>query len=164
MWAVCGPPRSGTTYMLELVAAWMDLTVVWNVALEWRSRKENHLREHFYEMEPTALCERPHGIPYDRVVIKILDPDVDVDVTRAILMIRDPEDVHRSAFKLGQRIYPDQVVERVNQFRERFAGRVDEVQFEELQDLRALFGRLKGAGWPVTDPVYTMETRAVRHG
>lgn len=144
--------------MLELLAAWTDLTITWSMEIEWLSRRDTELNEHFYEGGPVRLGEPHRG----RTVIKLLNPEVDIEVTRAILMIRDPLDVHRSAFKLGQRIWPEDVQERITQFRNKFTGHLDEVEFEELRDPPRLFRRLGEAGWPVTVPSYLMQTRAIR--
>jgi len=155
MWVVCGPPRSATTTMLEAVAAWTTLTVRWDLQAEWYSRQQTSLAEHFYETSDHQT------LPGD--VVKILNPHLALPTpTRAVLMIRDPHEVSRSARKLGQRISPADVTARVEAFRHRWPERVDDVHIRELTDMTALFRRLETSGWPVAEPAYQMATKAVR--
>jgi hypothetical protein len=157
MWAVCGPPRTGTTAMLEAVASWTSLSVRWSVRTEWANRRQTGLNEAFLELPPDAI--RGAG-PDD--VVKILNPGVPVEPTRAILMVRDPEVVSASArARLGQLISPAEVVARADLFRAR-GWPLDEVDVSELCDLPSLFGRLASRGWPVVGPSRTLSTKAVR--
>lgn len=144
--------------MLELVAAWTTLSIRWDVRLEWASRRQAGLEEHFYETAPARHLEMRD----DHACVKVLDPQAPIaPPVRAILMIRDPRRVSRSAAKIGQRITPEQVSERMEAFRMAYPA-VDEVYMGELNHPTALFARLAAAGWPVVAPSYEMETRAVR--
>lgn len=160
MWVVCGPPRSGTTAMLEAIASWTTLTVRWNLDTEWMSRRQTGHPEAFLELSPAEIRHAGGGD-----VVKILDPSVKVTPTRAILMIRDPELVSASARRvLGQLIHPEQVEARVEAFRE-LGWPLDEVRIDELSNLpsqRALFTRLRRSGWPVTTRSTRMITKATR--
>lgn len=154
-WVVCGPPRSATTFMLEALAAWTTLTVVWDLNVEWRSRAETGLPERFRETAPGTAAG-------PRTLVKILNPEVRVPgVSRAILMVRDPRQVNVSARKIRQEITVADVARRMAGFRRAYPMR-DEVQVDELADLPRLMARLKQAGWPVTRPVWRMTTRAMR--
>lgn len=128
--------------MLEAIASWTTLSVRYDIGTEWRSRAQTRLGETFLEGGEGGAG------PGD--VVKILDPAADVpDVSRAILMIRDPEAAAESARrKLGQRMTADDVTARVEAFRVKFPD-VDEVRFAELGDLANLFARLAQRGWPV---------------
>ncbi len=157
MWVVCGPPRSGTTAMLQAIAAWTTLRIRWDVVLEWRSRELTGSLESFLELTPPEIPSAG-----DDEVVKVLDPGVDITPTRAILMIRDPALVSRSARRvLGQLISPEEVTARVDAFRA-IGWPIDEVDVAELDDQRALFVRLARSGWPVLGLSTTMTTKAVR--
>lgn len=154
-WVVCGPPRSATTFMLEALASYTTLTVVWDLNVEWRSRRETGLAERFRETAPGTA----RG---DDVLVKVLNPDVVLpDVERAVLMVRDPAEITASARKLRQHITEADIAERMAGFRARYL-RLDEVHIGELGNLPALMGRLREAGWPVVAPCWRMATRAMR--
>jgi hypothetical protein len=157
MWAVCGPPRTGTTAMMEAVAAWTTLSVRWHLGTEWASRSQTGRNEPFCELPPHLLADAG---PDD--LVKILDPGVPITPTRAILMIRDPGVVADSArHHLGQLITAEDVAGRTQAFRD--AGwPTDEVHITELCDQDALFARLARLGWPVVGRSEIIETRAVR--
>jgi hypothetical protein len=142
MWVVCGAPRTGTTAMLEAIASWTTLAVRYDIGTEWRSRAQTGMRETF--LENGAGGAGPND------VVKILNPAFNaVDVSRAILMIRDPEAAAASARRnLGQRMTAQDVTARLDAFRAKFEH-IDEVRFAELGDLANLFARLASRGWPV---------------
>lgn len=159
MWAVCGPPRSGTTAMLEAIAAWTTLSVRWSLPLEWATRTQCGIYESFLELPPCSL-----GDAGPDEVVKILNPETSLRPTRAVLMIRDPVDVSMSASQhLRQRISPVEVAGRVQAFRDT-GWEIDEVCMEELLSHRLpqLFTRLARRGWPVVEHSPTLVTRALR--
>lgn len=154
-WVVCGPPRSATTFMLEALAAYTPLTVVWDLNVEWRSRTETGLVERFRETAPGTA----HG---PDVLVKVLNPGVSVpDVERAVLMVRDPAEITASARKIRQSITAADIAGRMAGFRGRYRH-LDEVHVAELADLPRLMRRLGEAGWPVVGPCWRMATRAMR--
>jgi len=157
MWVVCGPPRSGTTAMLEAVAAWTTLRVRWSLPVEWQSRTQTGRAESFLELPSYLVGQAGAG-----EVVKVLDPAVSFRPTRALLMIRDPVEVSRSArARLKQLISPGDVSARVEAFRS-LGWDLDEVGFDELGDLPVLFARLADCGWPVVGPAQAMLTWGVR--
>ena len=159
MWAVCGPPRSGTTAMLEAIAAWTTLSVRWNLDTEWLTRRQTGRNEAYLEMPNRHLEDLGPD-----AVAKILNPQACVTPTRAVLMVRDPAEIVDSARRtLGQRLDRAGVEERYAQFRAR-GWAIDEVRTEELERPPWLFERLGKAGWPVATYTPELTLRAQRPG
>jgi hypothetical protein len=150
MWAVAGPPRSGTTMMLEAVALWTPLRVRWDLSTEWASRSQVR-PEPFLEIQPSRLGEAGQD-----EVVKILDPALPVEPVRVIIMRRDPVQVAASTTKTLGRLSAEAVEERYVAFLRRFSNRVDVINYADVTgrdpaSLGSVFAALRDSGWPVRD-------------
>jgi len=161
MWAVAGPPRSGTTMMLEAVALWTPLRVRWDLSTEWASRSQVR-PEPFLEIQPSRLGEAGQD-----EVVKILDPALPVEPVRVIIMRRDPGQVAASTTKMLNQLPARAVEKRYAGLLRRFGNRADVIHYSDVagrdpRSLGGVFASLRNSGWPVRDtPWPALSTRGV---
>lgn len=163
VYVVTGWMRSGTSMMMDCLAAGGLPTL----KSDRRNGYAAHHADEYYHPNPNGLHEltpeeyRIGGFEKDKHAVKVVAPWLPwlKRCDKAILMLRDPEEIRQSyeAF-VGQQVdarFVEQYEHRMQRCREYFAGLgaslIDVPYRDVLNEPLRWFGMLADRGWPIDD-------------